>query len=177
MPKTKKKKVDRYQKQKMAAIPVLLLVLGFVLWSNFQGDKPAKPKPSPQQIATKPATAKNSKKTPDWPQTGIEFLSGPNPFASYRVLEQELVDIEDVSPHETKKLTPEEPLIEQVGRQLAQLPLRYMFKSDGKWVMMLGDRLITEGEEVADAIRVEKIEQGRMILKQRPSSPTSSLIQ
>lgn len=178
MAKSRKKKVDRYQKQKVAAIPILLLVLGYVLWSNLQEDKPTVPKPQVQQASAQPTTtSKTTKnKVPEWPQSGIEFLSGPNPFASYRKFEKEPEPVVESSQTEVVEEV-KEPLIEQVGRQLANLPMRYMFKSNGRWVMMLGDRLLTEGDDVAEAIQVEKIEQGRLILKQRSTAYPSSQIQ
>ena len=168
MSKSKKNKVDRYQKQKVAAIPLLLLVLGYVLWSNFRGDEDKAKKLPQAQLAAKPkAGTNNTTRAPAWPNSTVDFLSGPNPFASYRVFEQiEEPALANEDEEQSPLVEIEEPLIEQVGRQLANLPVRYMFKSQGRWVMMLGDRLIKEGDEVAESIRLHKIEQGRLILKQ-----------
>lgn len=170
--KKKNSKSASNQKYKAALIPVLLLVFGYVMWNNFTDDSPTETSSNRSNQSAKSDSdvelvrrKRNNAKT--WPKTDVSFLDGPNPLASYRKFKPVEV-VKASAPSESKVKQPEkqiEPAIQVVGRQLANRPVKYRFKSSGQHVLMIGDHVLKEGEIVSDDIRLDRIENGKLILK------------
>ena len=166
-------KQDKHAKLKLAAIPVLLAVLGYVLWDGLSGDtKRALPPPqlanstTPQAptVAKRPAPAQvNAKtKTPKLPTVDIAALKSRNPFSDYRAKEQSDLEQLDVNSLATtpQRVNP----IAEVQQMLANQPVTYRFESAQRKVLVVGDKVIESGRQLSDDVQVEAIQQDRIIL-------------
>ncbi|MEM7474117.1 MAG: hypothetical protein AAF483_03935 [Planctomycetota bacterium] len=182
MAKNKRKKQDKHAKLKLASIPVLLVVLAYVLWSQSAGrdsselanDNPvSKPKP-PTARAARALNRESSEGAKDlsdsqidWPEPNLEFLSAVNPFEAYeqpeRVDESKLVS--------TEKAEESEPEIDVVGllaaveSEIMMQPSRFIFQSQQKKVAVIGSKEYQVGDEIRDRIFIEAIEGQKLILK------------
>lgn len=199
MPIKKKRRQDKFAKAKLVAIPVLLGVLGFVLWSNTRrgndesvppvaaqaesasnanGPSQARPtntppsRPTPQSTAPTESTAEKKPQLSrePWPEIDeLAFLDGPNPFASYRI-----VEVSEEPEEKVVEVVPKEPAINHVTRELAKSPLRYYFRSARKNVVMLGNQLLESGDHLTEELKLDDIDQEHLIFTLDRSSKDSN---
>lgn len=168
----KNRKIDPYARYKMAAIPVLLGILGCVLWSNSQPDDTsqttlAQAPDSGQAAAAQPvlSDAPPAKPAPErrpWPEVDADFLEGPNPLASYRFKKPELGQLTTTEASQPVPAPIE--AVTQVTQELRELPVRYHFKSGRRNVMMLGDRLLEAGDSLSEDLHLVEIQRRRLVL-------------
>ncbi len=191
--KQKAKKTDPYAKHKLAAIPVLLIILGYVLWGDSSGagnssklSDSSNTGGAASEVASAMETAPAVRKTAEpvserhekWSDTDLSFLHGPNPLASYRNLKPDPA----VSAAKLKVETPTIPAGQpehivqtQLAAELTQLPLKYRFRSGRRDVVMLGDRILESGDSLGAGLQVDRVLPTHLILK--PTRQSSDSIQ
>lgn len=178
-------------KWKLALIPILLAVLGGVLLNNYRRSAPAATttvvkstdRSESSQASTSQATAAQglvssksaggqdttaggSGKKPRetaWPETPAEELGKVNPF-------------ESLAGRETSGTKPNEPPVgqfvstprqtspEAIKEQLEALPMRYYFQSGNRRVMMVGEHLITEGQQIGQDYVVRELRPDKIVV-------------
>ncbi|MCA9191151.1 MAG: hypothetical protein KDB03_05305 [Planctomycetales bacterium] len=155
---------DPYQRYKMAAIPVLLLVLGYVMFGGGKSEnkplvlstlagnasKPNAPGPTP-----------NKKQPLIWEEPNLDFISRVNPLISYRT-KPELPVLEPVKEVPPVSVAPNSEVVQQ---NLTQRPVRYVFRSARQSHVMLGEQLLTRGSQLQTGIEVAEIEPDRLMVK------------
>ena len=177
-PAKQSQKKDKYERYKIASIPILLLVLVYVLLAP--DEKPPVPTvataamtiptsnlaslPASRPAETIPATG--DKRT--WPDLSLEFAaagkSQPNPFARMGIAkphsaDQPLVDCD------TEVVSSEpENLLSEVARELARQPVKYVFKSAGSKFVMLGEQVYKEGQSLAPSVQLHGIDDDALII-------------
>lgn len=170
------KKTDKYAKQKLAAIPLLLGVLGYVLVANFQSqdvgtqtiaatDTPT-PLPvrdtTPRQVA--PA-ATSTNKIARWKDTNLDFLKGPPPMKPY-------LEVNVPQGQLTTASIPSVGLGDQladVQQQFEEQTTQYVFESGRHRYAVLGSRVLAEGEQITEGVQLQKIQAGTLTIKAAPS--------
>ena len=170
--RSKKNKPDPYAKQKVVAIPLLLVVLGYVLWSNSQGSG-TKADPaaelanaSPTVVApSKPAVANADDATTAWPEPVTDFLDGANPFASFRATKKQETKLVTTIAPKIDKAEELRRAVSKLSDELAAQPLRYFFQSGDRNVVMLGDRLYQNGDRLSEQMKLREIQQENLVLQ------------
>lgn len=191
----KAKRVDPFAKYKLASIPFLLCLLGWVLMSGSKeetsadGPKSESPVSSPikelassdsfvdpTRVPTKSGTPTKSGNVA-WPAVDLTFLDGPNPFASFRHQRpalKEVATLAGVSAESRTQANDSAQIpLERIQEELGNLPLRYRFKSPQRDVVMLGDQLFELGDSVSQDLTVHEIEKAHLILKR--TQPAESI--
>lgn len=174
----KGKKPDPMAKQKAAAIPLLLVVLGYVVYSNFlSGD----PQPEPTTTVTRPVASPNKATAAPaatqaapvaWPAVSTDFLAHESPLANYLDPEQTVVLNERVnsrSVNEGGASTPtarrvaatEAAIVEELSAQSA----RFVMKTPSRDVALIGDRIVSRGEQVNRGARLEGVDGKRLVVR------------
>lgn len=165
-PKNKKK--DRFAGAKLAAIPVLLCVLAYVLLGSNEeeaaasvvgGDEPTLPlRHTPGSAVT--GRVGTSMRKP-WPAVEIQTLMHTNPFADYRVTARASSSVAaDHQPDESGSPSH----LSLLAQELAQQDVRYRFHSNQRKVVMLGEHLFEEGAHIGNAVRVHDIQAEMLVL-------------
>lgn len=171
---TRTKKKDKFAKLKVAAIPVLTLVLLYVLWGNLQpSDSLSDPS---QSIATGQRTEEESvnsatqqgqkRRLEEWPEPDLAFLEEYSLFRDFRQPEETQPDLLVSTETATPRQDPQSILTE-VADELKRAVVPFAFQSQKKNVVMFGDRLLEEGEEVRDSVFVRTINGSDLILEYR----------
>ena len=168
---SKKKKQDKYAKQKLAAIPILLLVLGYVLFSGGSGEPKSKPQLSTKQSQQAETPHLVASATPVWEEVDLEFLEGPNPWTSYHHVDipaEKFVARQDTS-SASDRTSPER--LQQRLRSLP--PVRYHFQSDTQNVVMLGEELLSAGDAYGPDLKLGDIQDGQLIFRLEKNAQSS----
>lgn len=160
------RKSVRFQRYKIASLPILLLVLVYVLFSNQSDD----------EAPRSPVTANSSGSVVDdlvreklhslipWPNVELDFLHDPSPLASYTSRGETATSISATSQQTAEQ---QEDELTQVSNRLSEQPFRYSFHSNKQNIIMLGDQVLSKGDVVADtpSASVQDIKEGRLIIK------------
>ena len=158
---SKRKKQDKYAKQKLAAIPVLLIVLGYVLFSGGSDDPKSRPASTTKPVTTTETSNLVASAAPIWEEVDLEFLEGPNPLASYRHVEQPAKKL--VAMQETNSVD-HPSSSDQLQQRLQSLPpVRYHFQSNTQNVVMLGEELLSAGDSIDADLKLSDIQDGQLI--------------
>ncbi|GAB5403144.1 MAG: hypothetical protein Aurels2KO_13750 [Aureliella sp.] len=174
----KGKKPDKYAKQKMLAIPVLLAVLGYVLVDNFGGSsEDTAPQAAAAVQQQRPANALNPQiaavensvqKVEAWPAPQLDFLDGPSPMASYREAAGEIVRTATSQPENMvaieqveKKNEVESSIRETLSTQASQ----FVFKSANRKLALVGDRIVEQGEQLDNGARLRDVRGSSLIIE------------
>lgn len=165
---SKKKKQDKYAKHKLAAIPILLLVLGYVLFSGGSDKAEKKPELAKQQSKSAENQSRVEPATPVWEEVDWDFLSGPNPFASYHHVDK---PAEKLVARQDRSSTVEHATLDQLKQRVQNLPaVRYHFQSDTQNVVMLGEELLSAGDSYGQDLELGDIRDGQLIFRVQKSS-------
>ena len=180
MTKSKRKKRDKYAKHKVVAIPVLLAVLGFVLWDGEEESRPTT-QVSKDAPPTEVGSAGESigegavaewEQIP-WPKPNLAFLNGANPFASYLVEEQEEEPTDPEMPptellvSKKEEAVDVEKLLREVAAELTRQSDSFAFSSSRRKVIVTGGREFTVGDEIRDGVFLKSIRGDRVELEYR----------
>lgn len=178
----KAKKQDRYAKQKLLAIPMLLAVLGYVLLDNFSGssqDAPAattgsahsSARPSGQVESTAAVAGKGQAPVQQlavWPQPQLDFLEGPSPLASYREPAGAIVR-PAASPEGTmvaeRRAEKSEQIESKIRETLANQPSQFVFKSANRKLALVGDRVFEQGEQLESGARLHDVRGNNLVIR------------
>lgn len=172
------KKPDKYAKQKLFAIPVLLAILGYVLLENVadnsQDDSVAV---APAGLNRVPAGGSGgsaeqeivpSRQLPAWPEPTLDFLAGPSPLASYREVAGEVVR---PVPENGKTMLVRQQVSKQreitssIRRQLSSQDSQFVFKSANRKLALVGDRIIEQGEQLESGVRLRDVRGNNLVIE------------
>lgn len=171
----KSKKPDPFKKQKMLAIPVLLLVLGYVLISNLTGGGESSATATistPVAIAGQPlrpslvnaqeAKARDSKA---WPIPTLGFLDAPSPLRSFRepigtvgTQGEVLVAGESIEQANQRIET-------DIRQQLASQSTQFIFKSSTRKIALVGDQVVSQGEQLQSGGRLRDVRGTNLVIE------------
>ena len=174
-----KSKTDKYARQKLAAIPALLLVLAYVIFSGGESSKPvvstATPALSAEHLASaNPASpvvvladgngpAGKTKILSEWPEPDLNHLLAVNPFADSNM---------GRSAQSGKLVSDRDQIVEEtlgIARTLEELPLKYSFQSGDRRIVILGDQLLEKGQSLNESTYVHDIQPGRLLISVQSS--------
>lgn len=189
--KMKPKSEDKYQKYKIASIPVLLIILGYVLLSpSDSSDTPpaiasapatTPPAASTATTAIAPASAADGKKMKAWPAPDLDVLTGSNPFINYNYSPTPNPAPQLVSTSAESATAPSNTHATDLIRSLSETPVNYVFQSSQRKLVMLGDRIYEKGEQIDDSVQLIDIQGRSLILTvnspQAVQATSQSLIQ
>lgn len=159
---------DKYAKLKVAAIPLLLGLLAYVLLGSSDSESTSTAAASKASVGL-PAVAlddsgddpsiRNASAAP-WPEIDREAIAQINPFASYRfeplpASSPHLVDV-PLEERETAELS--------MAQRVASGKVDYMFESDRRQIVRLDGRLLEPGTALNDHVRVHRIKDRSIIL-------------
>lgn len=181
---SKRKKSDPYAKHKIASIPVLLGILGFVLMPSGKesNDSAALVGPATNATPSGNATSRVTPPTPTakpsasfekarppvalpkWERVDLSFLDGPNPFASYRIeaVEKQLLVGTTAAPKPQR--AKDEVVRQRVAQEVTSQPVRYLFSTSDRKAIMLGNRMLEPGDNLFGDVRLQAIEKGSLVL-------------
>jgi hypothetical protein len=170
MANRRKAKVDRLAKLKIVAIPVLLAVLGFVLWSNFseKSDRPtanskakvaAKAKAKSATVVSKAGEKTDPKRkvVEAWPEPTLEFLNQESPFRSMEYEPPKSHNKRLVSKPKLEDRDSARDALASAAKMLRDATIRYTFRSANQSAFMFENRLIKEGDEFTKGVIVRSI--------------------
>ncbi|QDV28124.1 hypothetical protein [Aureliella helgolandensis] len=176
--KTAEKK-DRFARQKLLAIPILLCGLAYVLFGMSGDDDNTEtayiPPTSQRKVAVEQATGSESATAvadrKGWPEVDLATLIGESPLVNYTVIrdDQQLV----TTGAQTGAATRDNPLegdsaegdsAQRWRNALLETPVSYVFESGDRKVVMLGDQLLEKGQMLSPSVKVEDIQHGKLIL-------------
>ncbi|MEM8736801.1 MAG: hypothetical protein AAGG44_21405 [Planctomycetota bacterium] len=179
MPKrssNRKVKQDRHAKLKMAAIPVLLAILGLVLWSNMGDTDTVVPvaansaSPSPAVRSTTPVVATSAvpKKQLrfdqiEWPEPALTFLEDESPFKDLDYAPEPVKLVTTPSPSNSAAQR-QQSRLEEVAERIKNESVPFSFRSSRRNVVMLGGKLVQVGDEIDENVRVSGISDGSLEL-------------
>ncbi len=165
----KPKKKDKYARYKLASIPLLLCVLAYVLFSQPQ-DSEGAPDSSPTAVPTASTVATQqthvaaSPQSLPWPEAKLEFLNQSNPLANYRLAPSAAnTQSYDNGPPEANPVSAGDPLQNMV-RDLTGNQVKYVFRSNQRKLVMLGEQIFEKGEQLSDNVQLQDIEDHALIL-------------
>lgn len=174
------KSKDKYARHKLASIPILLCILAYVLFGQSPESEVALEVPlnlAPQSnrvtsIATSPA---QTEPILPWPEVMLEFLAQPNPLANYLhtpssgELRNAITTAVNVDP----SITNIDPAL-NLARDLSENQVKYVFRSDRRQLVMLGQQILEKGQELANGVQLTDIQDHALILSNRQpmNSPT-----
>ncbi|HBE69666.1 MAG TPA: hypothetical protein DDW52_16090 [Planctomycetaceae bacterium] len=178
----KGKKPDPRAKQKLAAIPLLLAILGYVVYSNFQD---ADAHSQPTTTATRPSsplrsateTTVNVQDAPlKWPEVSTDFLVHESPLANYLQPAQRVGPGGDSDGRTVGSEGTATPIARQVSateaaivEELASQSARFVMKTSSRDVALIGDRIISSGQQLNRDARLESVDGKRLVIRiQRP---------
>ncbi|MFK7737545.1 MAG: hypothetical protein AB8B50_16035 [Pirellulaceae bacterium] len=170
MASRRKTKVDRFAKFKVAAVPVLLAVLGLVLWSNFSesSDRPAVKRtsqaPAKEKARTSTALSKavakadpKPKLVAAWPEPSLEFLNQESPFMKMDYAPPQPQSERHVSKPTHSDRDREKNALASAAEMLKNARIQYTFQSEKQSAFMFENRLIKEGDELTNDVIVRSI--------------------
>lgn len=188
-----KRGAPKYQRAKLAALPFLLAVLGYVLLpaSDSEDAKPkvargaaaARQRPSAPIDAHQQLNGQQTK-LPDWSELASTRRPGCNPFLPITKEEEKQTPppippefrLPPVPPPQTE-IAAAEPAAEVPAEEdahagasavdvaaLSQQPVRYFFQTSKRRVMLVGDQLLSEGQTL-DSYTVTHLEPDRIELQ------------
>lgn len=178
----KANKPDKYAKQKMLAIPVLLAVLGYVLLDNFGGSSEDSTAQAPPRVAQssdptgRPNAAAEkhpSKQLAAWPDPELGFLGAPSPLASYRAAAGEIVRPEDSrlvdSSSETmlvqQQVQKKNQIEDSIRATLSSQTSQFIFKSANRKLALVGDRIVEQGERLDGGGRLHDVRGNNLVFE------------
>ena len=182
------KKKDKYERYKIASIPILLLVLVYVLLTP-DDKRPAPTVTSaatttptdnlaslPASISVEVNSATGSMRP--WPDVNLEFATADDglstPFARIGLTQshstnQPLVDIGT----EVVSAAPNS-LLSDVARELARQPVKYVFKSAGSKFVMLGEQVYEEGQSITPSVQLHGIDDDTLVIGSQRVPPRAN---
>lgn len=171
----KVKKADKYAKQKMLAIPALLLVLVYVLITNLAGGGDASatitastPKPTAVQ-PTRPGSINldvtKSLVTKAWPLPSLGFLDGPSPLSSFREPIGKASNQGEVFVAGENVEQSSQRIEADIREQLASQPTQFVFKSSTRRIALVGDQIVSEGEQLQSGARLRDVRGKNLLIE------------
>ncbi len=173
----KAKKPDKYAKQKMLAIPVLLLILGYVLFDNFVGGTDessvtALPSVPPSVVPSRPKVSTTSPQSPNeqlaaWPEPKIDFLGRPSPLASYRTV-GETFRPETEAPETMvarQQVEAKSRIENSIRSTLSSQTSQFVFKSANRKLALVGDRIVQQGEQLETGARLRDVRGNNLVIE------------
>lgn len=190
-----KRKAPKYQRAKLAVLPFLLAILGYVVLGGSESDtddalmQAAQPK---GLAAARQRPASSGKEGPeaqptkqaDWSELTASRRAGCNPFLPIVKEEEEappaaLAELsmptedqplateiaQETEPSAVPAPAPEEPTVDVAA--LSRQPVRYFFQTDNRRVMLVGDQLLSEGQTL-ESFTVTRLEPNRIELEPAP---------
>lgn len=199
-PKKKPLPKDRFRHYKLAAIPVLLVVLAFVLFApegqgsqhssqGEDGDAPVGTNIASQGLShSKPDQPAGLRKADTWPEAELDFLGSPNPFFSQvekppqeHLVSAPPVPAQDSSLDDTddETDTASDPVAESLvalTESLSRKPVNYIFESKRRKMVMLGEQLLEQGAPISESLHLHEIRDGALLVQARdlPATPLNS---
>ncbi|MFN3192437.1 MAG: hypothetical protein ACE361_18135 [Aureliella sp.] len=174
----RKAKQDRHAKLKVAAIPLLLVILGLVLWSNMSAtDTPVPVATNPAASPTSPSTSRPTQTARatavkaeqvrfadiEWPEPVLSFIEDDSPFKDLDYAPEPVVLVNTETP--SKIVTEnQKSRLDQVAERIKRERVPFSFRSSRRNVVMLGDKLIEVGDEIDENVRVSSISDGSLEL-------------
>ena len=171
------KKKDKYARYKAASIPILLCVLAYVLFAPSQDEgvqiaASSAVSPNTSQVTAKLNTLADANSPRVWPEVTLEFLDQANPLANYMLLPNAVLAQNATNePLEVAPSTTTDPVLD-LTRELSNNQVKYVFRSDQRQVVMLGQQIFEKGEQLSDRIQLTEIQDDALILTH--SQPTRS---
>ncbi len=172
----KPKKSHKHQGVKLAAIPVLLCILAYVLLAPTAGpvaeSDPLQAQINPQQPSTPsiPPKAAGTPENQHWPEVDLAFMSLANPFASPP---NHLSD-SATEQHEFKRSPPpNEDELNTVAREVATQPIDYVFQSKKRKLVMLGGQVFEQGAQLSEEVTLHDIQNHALILTRNQDAQAS----
>ncbi len=173
--KKKEKQKDKYERYKLASIPILLCVLAYVLWvpskveeeSVSESPEIARPTAQPTGQATTQSTLiANTASKLVWPEVDLQFLSQSSPFANYlQHRKDEVATGQMVCSKLADSQPPAADQLASMGRELSQQTVDYVFRSNARKIVRLGEKVFEQGEYLSDSVQLHEIQQRVLILK------------
>lgn len=171
------KKKDNYARYKAASIPILLCILAYVLFAPSQDKGVQEAASSTVSTNTSPVTAKlnslaDAKSPPVWPEVSLEFLDQANPLANY-MLRPNVVMAQNATnePIEVAPSATTDPVL-NLTRELSNNQVKYVFRSDQRQVVMLGQQIFEKGEQLSEGIQLTEIQDDALILTHSQLTPS-----
>lgn len=172
-----KKKKDNYARYKAASIPILLCVLAYVLFApaHDEGEQLAVSSAVTQNnshMTAKPNTLAHAESPRVWPEVTLEFLDKASPLANYMLTPNAALNQNATNePMEVSPSATSDPFL-NLSRELSNNQVKYVFRSDQRQVVMLGQQIFEKGEQLSDGIQLTEIQDDALILTH--NKPTSS---
>jgi hypothetical protein len=167
------KAAKKNSKAKIAAIPVLLLILGYVLYDGLAGDAETQQESAQMPASTHPHSVSNqpaAAKMMAWNEPALSELLLNNPFHDYTQVGSKQtptsLQAANAGP-DSQSLVSRENLAEDVPFNVP-----YIFESSSRQKAIVDGRLVNVGEEVSDGISLQTIQRGQMVLH-RSGAPGS----
>ncbi len=161
------KRVDKYAKQKIVAIPILLIVLGYVVVDGMTGSDESEYTPI-LNVATTPAHNENVEVKSDekklvtvWPSPNLSLLDLKSPFTDHLIKEN----------HQGASATSTDSASVGLRNDIGPLgvldtnEIPYVFESGSTKKALVNGRLVQPGETLVDGVQLYDIKKGKMILK------------
>jgi hypothetical protein len=185
-------KKDRYERYKLASIPILLCILGYVLLRPSPNTDPtpntAQPAGKPTTLASnapvsgpQPAAQRSTSATANpvvaWPEADLAFLSLPSPLANYRTrpskrTTEKLTAVS--TEQQQQQLAAASDSLSTTAQDLANSPVNYLFRSERRQLIMLGDQIFEPGAQLTPTVALHDIQPNTLILKINSTATNSS---
>lgn len=176
------KKRDKYARHKLASIPILLCVLAYVLFGQSQENEMAfvvSPNLAPNlapntgRVPPNSSSPVQTEPTIAWPEVTLDFLDQPNPLANYMHAPSsgQRQSSTSTSVNVDPSITTIDPVL-NVARDLHDNQVKYVFRSDHRQLVMLGQQIYEKGQELTDGVQLTDIQDDALILSN--SKPTNS---
>jgi hypothetical protein len=191
-----KRSAPKYQRAKLCALPFLLAVLGYVLVDQTSSDEdeavpaavaaPGLAVSAPQSRPASPAAetlAGRKDKLPTWSELASAHTAELNPFMPIAKEEQLMAAPPSLADHPpapapqlaenvvAEKAPAAEPAAPAVDvATLSQQPVRYFFQTNNRRVMLVGERLLSEGQTI-NRYTVTHLEPNRIELEPADNKP------
>lgn len=184
------KKKDKYERYKIASIPILLLVLVYVLMnpddnqqvfvaeaamttsivanSSSNNNNANDNKPLPTLHSSPSNTQRETKAKSGWPDIDVDFAAATdaqtNPFARIGVDRSYSPAHPTAGPEAPPPAANEAERISELARELARQPVKYVFKSAESRFVMLGEQVYQEGQTIAPTIQLQGIDENNLLI-------------
>lgn len=183
----KTKKNAKHKRAKLAMLPILMGVLGYILLA------PASPEeegaqaslatlPAAELAAPSSAQAGPHATASTWPDVDLKFLSLANPLAGREPAAGAHSPEHFTSTSATINTssgvrnvgTPQAAVdsLQHVARDLSGSQVNYVFKSSRRKAIMLGDQMFEQGAQIGETVRLHDIQDNALVLMEfTPSLP------
>lgn len=179
---------SKFNLLKLAIVPVLLLVLGYVVWSNQASSVPTQSSDSqsdgattqtgsgPTVLASPPAARKQKRVT--WPKFTTEQILATNPFRASTEMQIALKHTEVVNApeiaiakeaEENMEVATEDPWSDLVENFKEKSIGVYIETSKGPAVK-IGSKLFHVGDRIENRYRITEIRQDGLVVEAAPAS-------